>query len=192
MQKVKIDYDKMSAVLKEVGKTKKWLSLELGRYESYIGGLKQNPELPQSVERIICMLLGLEPGSLIAEEVQKESGEAAILHNIYREVKEERKMIDSALERLEQIWNKLNTNTIQLERVRDCVKGFEKTDFEKAVEFLRKALSGDKVNAEEVMMRSDAAGIKRADLLKAKRELGADHATTGYGKSQKTWWFIPK
>ncbi len=191
MNKVTIDYNKLTRALAERGKTKKWLSLELGRYESYIASIKNKPEQPESVERIICMVLEMEPGSLVADQSPKASEDASILQNIHREIKAERALLEEAAENLERIWNKLNANTIQLERIKDCVKGFDKTGADKAKEFLKCALADGKVNSEEVLLRSDGAGIKRADLMKAKNELGVDSATTGYGKNQKTWWFIP-
>ena len=43
---------------------------------------------------------------------------------------------------------------------------------------------------EEVIRMADAVGIKRADLNKAKRDIQVDTSTTGYGKTQKTWWFL--
>ena len=52
-------------------------------------------------------------------------------------------------------------------------------------------LAGGRMNSEEVILKSEANGIKRADLMKAKRDLQVDQSTTGYGKNQKTWWFIP-
>ena len=191
MNKVTIDYNKLTRALAERGKTKKWLSLELGRYESYIASIKNKPEQPESVERIICMVLEMEPGSLVADQSPQASAEASILQNIHREIKAERALLEEATENLERIWNKLNANTIQIERIKDCVKRFEKSDTENAIDFLKTALADGKVNGEEILMRSDAAGIKRAELMKAKNTIGVDTATTGYGKNQKTWWFIP-
>lgn len=191
MNTVTIDYDKLSKELSFRGKTKKWLSIELGRYETYIAGMKQNPEQPEQVERLICMVLGLEAGSLIVPKKQEETGEAAILNNLYREIQKVSTIVEGLQESIEKVWNKSSANTIQLERIRDCVKRFERSDHENAMDFLRKILAEGKMNGEEVLLRADAAGIKRADLMKAKNDIGVDSATTGYGKNQKTWWFIP-
>ena len=64
------------------------------------------------------------------------------------------------------------------------------TDYDKAVRFLKDTLNGGRIDGTEVLRMADAAGIKRADLNKAKRDIGVDTAVTGYGKNQKTWWFL--
>lgn len=190
IDKVKIDYDKLCVELKKQGKTKCAFSLEMGRYKTFVSCLKKNPDQPEAVEKIMCMLLGLEEGSLIVAEDAPEQTDATVLTNIHKQIVAERKLLEEAAENIEKIWNKVNANTLQLERIKECVKGFEKSGYEKAIEFLKNALSDGKANSEEIMMRSDAAGIKRADLMKAKRDIGVDSSTTGYGKNQKTWWFL--
>lgn len=64
------------------------------------------------------------------------------------------------------------------------------TDYDKAVRFLKETLAGGWIDGAEVLRMADATGIKRADLNKAKRDIGVDTAQTGYGKNQKTWWFL--
>lgn len=64
------------------------------------------------------------------------------------------------------------------------------TDYDKAVRFLKETLSGGRMIGEEVIRMADAAGIKRADLNKAKRDIQVDTSTPEYGKTQKTWWFL--
>lgn len=64
------------------------------------------------------------------------------------------------------------------------------TDYDKAVRFLKDKLSGGRMDGAELLRMADASGIKRADLNKAKKDLGVDTSTTGYGKNQKTWWFL--
>ena len=190
IDKVKIDYEKLCEELKKQGKTKSAFSLEMGRYKTFVGCLKKNPDQPEAVEKIMCMLLGLEEGSLIASEAVPDQTDTKVLNNIHNQIIAEMKLLEEAAENIEKIWNKVHANTIQLERIKECVKGFEKSGYEKAIEFLKNALSDGKANSEEIMMRSDAAGIKRADLMKAKRDIGVDSSTTGYGKNQKTWWFL--
>lgn len=55
----------------------------------------------------------------------------------------------------------------------------------KAVRFLKQTLGGGRLDGAEVLRMSDAAGIKRADLNKAKRDIGVDSAVTGFGKNQR-------
>lgn len=66
-KKVTINYALLCKELEKQGKTKKGFSLEMGRSESFVNYLVKNPEQPEAVERIACMLLGLEPGSLVKE-----------------------------------------------------------------------------------------------------------------------------
>ncbi len=188
---VRIDYERLCNELKKAGKTKEGFSFELGRSKSFVTQLNKNRMQPKALEKIMCILLGLDEGSLVVEEKQN-TGETLILQNIFLEIKAVRAMMEEVAENQERIWNKLNTNTVQLERIKEHVKEFGETDYDKAVQFLQSALKEGKMNAEEIMLRSDAAGIKRADLNKAKRDIGVDQSTTGYGKNQKTWWFIPR
>ncbi|MBA4700301.1 MAG: hypothetical protein H2212_12785 [Ruminococcus sp.] len=191
MNTVIIDYDKLSKVLADRGKTKKWLSIELGRSGTYIVQMKQNPEQPEQIEKLICMVLGMDAGSLVVQKKAEATGEVAILTNLYREIQKVAQLVEGLQGDIEKIRNKSNANTIQLERIRDCVKRFEKSDCENAMDFLKRILADGKIKGEEVLLRADAAEIKRADLMKAKNDIGVEIVTTGYGKNQKTWWFIP-
>lgn len=191
IKKVKIDYDRLCEELKKHGKSKEGFSVELGRGKSYISNLRRNPELPESMEKIICMILELEPGSL-AEKSREDIGDVKILVNIYRKLGELEEMMASQGAAVDKLLSKANANTVQLEKIKDGVKNFGKTDYDRACEFLRNLLGTGRVNGEEVLIKSDASNIKRADLMKAKRDLQVDTETTGYGKNQKTWWFIPR
>ncbi|CUP43792.1 Uncharacterised protein [[Eubacterium] contortum] len=190
IERVKIDYKKLCEELKKQGKTRGEFSLEMTKDKGFVGRMEKNPDQPKAIEQFMCVLLGLEEGSLIAADPAPELTDVAVLTNIHKQIIAEMKMLEEAAENIEKIWNKVHANTIQLERIKECVKGFEKSGYEKAIEFLKNALSDGKANSEEIMMRSDAAGIKRADLMKAKRDIGVDSSTTGYGKNQKTWWFL--
>lgn len=129
------------------------------------------------------------------------SNEAQILVNIttrLKELSEKADMIIAKLsemdERDEKVYSKVHANTLQIESIKDSVKDIKGelkiTDYDKAVKFLRETLSGGRMIGEEVIRMADAAGIKRADLNKAKRDIQVDTSTTGYGKTQKTWWFL--
>lgn len=76
------------------------------------------------------------------------------------------------------------------EDVKECAQVLKMTDYDKAVRFLKETLAGGRIDGAEVLRMADATGIKRADLNKAKRDIGVDTAQTGYGKNQKTWWFL--
>jgi len=192
---IKIDYEKLAAEVKARGKTNGWLSVQIAKDRGYITKLKDKAEIPENVENLICMVLGVEKGTYILPEPKEEpkpQGEITVLNNLHKDVKSLLAVMENVASNQEKMWNKLNANTVQLERIKDCVKRFEKSEHEIACDFLKDALADGKANGEEVLMRSDAAGIKRADLMKAKNTIGIDTQTTGYGKNQKTWWMLDK
>lgn len=186
-KKVTINYALLCKELEKQGKTKKGFSLEMGRSESFVNYLVKNPEQPEAVERIACMLLGLEPGSLVKEPEKKGMTAAQALAVIRDEILENRRIMQ---ENFEKIWNKLNTNTIQLEKIKDKVNEVSKTDYDKAVEWLKDKMAGGRYDGAKLLMESEAAGIKRSDIMKAKAELGVRIQTTGYGKNVKAWWSL--
>lgn len=186
-KKVTINYALLCKQLEKQGKTKKGLSLEMGRSESFVNYIANNPDQPEGVERIMCLLLGLEPGSLVKEPEKKGMTAAQALTVIRDEILENRRIMQ---ENFEKIWNKLNTNTIQLEKIKDKVNTMSKTDYDKAVEWLKDKMAGGRYDGMKLLMESDAAGIKRSDIMKAKAELGVRIQTTGYGKNVKAWWSL--
>lgn len=186
-KKVIINYALLCKELEKQGKTKKGFSLEMGRSESFVNYLVKNPEQPEAVERIACMLLGLEPGSLVKEPEKKGMTVAQALAVIRDEILENRRIMQ---ENFEKIWNKLNTNTVQLEKIKDKVNTMSKTDYNKALEWLQDKMEGGRYDGAKLLMESEAAGIKRSDIMKAKAELGVRIQTTGYGKNTKAWWSL--
>lgn len=190
IKKVKIDYGKLCEEIRKSGKTKEGFSLELGRSKTYICGLRNTSEQPESVEKVMCFLLGLEPGSLVEKERGRVAGETGAIEDVFKKICRIEETMEMQMEYIEKIFAKANANTIQLEKIKDGIKEFGKTDYEKAVEFLKGVLAEGRMNSEDILLKSDAAGIKRADLMKAKRDMQVDQSTTGYGKNQKTWWFI--
>lgn len=195
MEKVTIDYGRLCLELEKQGKTKADLSRDMAKNKNFVGLMAKNPDQPAEVERLMCLLLGLEQGSLIKQEDKTGSqGEIRILENLHKEMREIHQAVAEYGELLEKIWSKVHANTLQLEKVKDdvkeCVQVLGMTDYDKAVRFLKDSLSGGRIDGAEVLRMADAAGIKRADLNKAKRDLHVDTAATGYGKAQKTWWFL--
>ena len=51
-------------------------------------------------------------------------------------------------------------------------------------------MEGGRYDGAKLLMESEAAGIKRSDIMKAKAELGVRIQTTGYGKNVKAWWSL--
>lgn len=188
-KKVTINYALLCKQLEKQGKTKKGFSLEMGRSESFVNYIANNPDQPEAVERIMCLLLGLEPGSLVKEPEKKGMTAAQALTVIRDEILENRRIMQ---ENFEKIWNKMNTNTVQLEKIKDKVNEVSKTDYDKAVEWLRDKMAGGRYDGAKLLMESDAAGIKRSDVMKARNELKIKIQTTGYGKNAKAWWSLER
>lgn len=188
-KKVTINYALLCKQLEKQGKTKKGFSLEMVRSESFVNYIANNPDQPEGVERIMCLLLGLEPGSLVKEPEKKGMTAAQALTVIRDEILENRRIMQ---ENFEKIWNKLNTNTVQLEKIKDKVNEVSKTDYDKAVEWLRDKMEGGRYDGAKLLMESEAAGIKRSDIMKAKAELGVRIQTVGYGKNVKAWWSLER
>lgn len=197
MDRVTIDYGRLCLELEKQGKTKADLSRDMAKNRNFVGLMEKNPDQPAEVERLMCLLLGLEQGSLIKQETSTGiQGEIKVLENLYKEMREVHQAVVEYGELLEKVWSKVHANTLQLETVKDhvqdCREYLKLTDADKAEKFLRDMLSGGRMNGEDVLRAADAHGIKRADLNKAKRDLRVDTAVTGYGKNQKTWWFLPQ
>ena len=188
-KKVTINYALLCKQLEKQGKTKKGFSLEMGRSESFVNYIANNPDQPEGVERIMCLLLGLEPGSLVKEPEKKGMTAAQALTVIREEILENRRIMQ---ENFEKIWNKLNANTVQLERIKDKVNTMSKTDYDKALEWLQDKMEGGRYDGAKLLMESDAAGIKRSDVMKARNELKIKIQTTGYGKNVKAWWSLER
>lgn len=192
--KVKIDHEKLLGELKEQKKTTKELSAELGMAECYIATRhKRGDEYPASMEKLMCFLLGKEPGYFILpEEKDVDTGteNPKILENIFRECKWQHEALERIEEKLDTLFRKVNANTVQLEKLKESMGLMAKTDLDVAVDFLKNILSGGRVEGMSVLMEADSAGIKHSNLMKAKKELEIQIETSGYGKNQKNWWYL--
>ena len=126
---------------------------------------------------------------------QKEiENQTKALSDIARCIRNLTELVSGQNENIEKILSKTNANTLQLERMKDDVRAvvheLKLTDYDRAVDFLKNVLKNGRVLKEEVEFQAKNEGIKEADLFKAKRDIHVDTATTGYGKGQKTWWFL--
>lgn len=205
---VTFDKTKLLAAIQEKGLTASRLSKEMGLSAKYVTNRINDLgcTMPYTNYKLMCMILEVDEKSILPDPPRTESNksqgnEAQILVNIttrLKELSEKADMIIAKLsemdERDEKVYSKVHANTLQIESIKDSVKDIKGelklTDYDKAVRFLRETLSGGRMIGEEVIRMADTAGIKRADLNKAKRDIQVDTSTTGYGKSQKTWWFL--
>ena len=147
MEKVTIDYNRLCLELEKQGKTKADLSRDMTKNKNFVGLMEKNPDQPAEVERLMCLLLGLEQGSLIKqEEATGSQGEIKILENLHKEMREIHQAIIEYGELIEKIWSKVHANTLQLEKVKEdvkeCAQVLKMTDYDKAVRFLKETLAG--------------------------------------------------
>lgn len=142
----------------------------------------------------MCLMLGKEPGYFQKEMPRNERTAEEIpaaIANIHREIQGMRKQVETMTELVEKIFSKCNANTKQIEDVKVHVRALAKTDYDRACEFLRDALARGMLNGNDILLQADEAGIKRSDIMKAKKDLGVQIDIRGYGKNQKAWWYIP-
>lgn len=179
----------------------------MGYRPTYFSELKKRDgAITVNVERFICMELGLEPGSLIRREAKLAAGDenqsdkaAELLERIYKEQQKLAETIKFIADRVEMItdqdeaiWNKLNTQATQLIKIKEKLNELGATGYQKAAMFLKETLSNGQMLETEVVAKGEEAGISKADIYKAKRDLPVQVAVTGYGKNQKTWWLLSK
>lgn len=193
---VKIDYAKLTGELQNRGKTNIWLSGQLAKNKTFVSDLKKRPEQSEQVENLICMVLGVEKGTFVMPEKKAEepkvAGEITVINNLHRDVKSLLAVMENVADSQEKIWNKLNTHTVKLERISERTKTLEKDGHSRAVDFLKDALADGEANSEEIIVRSETAGIKHSDLMRAKNTIGVASQAKGIGKNQKVWWSIPR
>lgn len=191
--KVKIDHELLMQTLKEQGKTSRELSVQMRYKEGYIATVhKRGDEYPAAVEVLMCTLLSKEPGYFILkEEPPKQSvGDLKILENIFQQCKLINQSLQQLTEEQETIFRKVNANTVQLEKIKESLACIAKSDLDKAVDFLKNILSEGRVEGSKIILEAESAGIKRGDLMRAKKELGVQVETGSYGKNQKSWWYL--
>lgn len=205
IEKVKLDFEKLSFAVKAQKISQKVLAVRLGHHANWFADLKKKDSaVTTNVERFICMELGLEPGSLIRKEPELVVGSenqpdrtAELLENIYKEQQKLAEMIkfladraEMIADRNEAIWNKLNAQATQLIKIKEKLNELGITGHQKAIAFLKDALSNGQMLETEVVAKGEEAGISKADIYKARRDLHVQAAVTGYGKNQKIWWLL--
>lgn len=202
VSKIFLDGEKLKNVLKDKGVSMSMLSEAIGRNNTYLHNvLVRNTAVVPAVEKLICIELELEPGSLVKQEpkpVNPDAGVIAIekLNKELDVLKKRQNVILETLEKLleeqEKIYNKLGGHTISLCRVKEMLTELCKSDREKAADFLKTILAGEKVLENDIIRKSQEMGIKQHELMAAKRDLDVQVSTTGYGNAQKKWWFMTK
>ena len=215
--RVLVDKRKLRDAIDEKGYSKEALSLELGYNKSYLSVFLSDEKyksLDIKDEKLVCLLLGCPIGSFVMQEAQNQNDSIpAILQNLMHEIVELQrdmknvisqvtevlasdKRILGKLENLEEnqekMYRKLNANTIQLEKIKEATEKMQNPEYDRAQEFLRDILRDGRVNSYDLLDAADKAGISRAKVMQARKDLGVEIDVTGYGKNQKSWWYMPK
>lgn len=144
IEKVHLDFEKLSAVVKAQKTSMRELSANMGYRPTYFSELKKKDgAVTVNVERFICMELGLEPGSLIRKEAEPAAGRknqldntAELLERILKEQRDQREIIEKLAkqvekaaakrednsDRIEAIWNKLSNQAVQIMKIRSGIE----------------------------------------------------------------------
>lgn len=215
--RVLVDKRKLRDAIDEKGYSKEALSLELGYSKSYLSVFLSDEKyksLDIKDEKLVCLLLGCPIGSFVIREAQNQNDPIpAILQNLMHEIVELQRDMKNVIsqvtdvlasdkkilgktenleENQEKMYRKLNANTIQLEKIKESTEKMQKTEYDRAQEFLRDILRDGRVNSYDLLDAADKAGISRTKVMQARKDLGVEIDVTGYGKNQKSWWYMPK
>lgn len=215
--RVLVDKRKLRDAIDEKGYSKEALSLELGYNKSYLSVFLSDEKyksLDIKDEKLVCLLLGCPIGSFVIREAQNQNDPIpAILQNLMHEIVELQRDMKNVIsqvtdvlasdkkilgktenleENQEKMYRKLNANTIQLEKIKESTEKMQKTEYDRAQEFLRDILRDGRVNSYDLLDAADKAGISRTKVMQARKDLGVEIDVTGYGKNQKSWWYMPK
>lgn len=207
---VEIDHDKLCRYIRDtLHMTLIDFSYSIGKSKSYISGLARNPKVPGAAYSLICerCRVPFSYFEVVTREEQHKSPEQTsvnpelllILKSLSDSMAAIEKRMDTmgaAIESIggevSKVLRKCSTNTVQLERVRDALDKLSMSDYDRAETYLKASLADGDRMASDILNNAEAEGIKAAELMKAKNQLGVRAYTTGYGKSQKKWWGYEK
>ena len=206
MDRVVINKEKLKTAIEKKKYSKEKLAQDMGRSKTYIYQILNGNVLDvrESDERFLCLLLGLNPGDLMEKDADEnlrapQAEIPKIFENILREIKETREearrvasIYEKISEDIEALRRKVSANTVQLERIKENLDKPTKSENDRAKEFLVEIMKNGRINGAEVLRMADEAGIDRGQLLKMKKEMGIQVETVGYGKNQKSYWYMPK
>lgn len=207
---IEIDHDKLCRYIRDtLHMTLIDFSYSIGKSKSYISGLARNPKVPGAAYSLICEKCRVPFSYFEAvprEEVRRPQERTSVNPELLLMLKSlsdsmiamEKRLsaMDDVIETMggevSKVLRKCSTNTVQLERVRDALDKLSMSDYDRAEMYLKASLAdGDRI-ASDILANAEAEGIKTAELMKAKNQLGIRAYTTGYGKSQKKWWGYEK
>lgn len=189
VSKVEIDYTKIKAAVKAAGLTNEKLSYEIGRNGAFVSKLNKSPWVMDSVERLLCERLGIEPGSLIKqEEPTRPTDNIEVFVKKLEGLEIKLNRLGSLKDDLQEIRKKVNANTLQLEKIKDSVSNLHESEYDRAEQFLKDMLRQGERSANDILETAAEKGIKQGKLMEAKKKLGVDIYTKGYGSSKRPYW----
>ncbi len=74
---------------------------------------RRGSEQPKSVEQVMCILLGLEPGSLIEADSTISPAEVKVIENIFHKLGAIEELLDMLAGSTEKLLAKANANTVK-------------------------------------------------------------------------------
>ena len=192
IKKVNIDYNLLCREIEKAGKTKEGFSYELGRSKTFVCSIRKTPCQQENIEKLMCTLLGLKPGSLVKADKPRpvQGSEAKLLENIFKKLAEIQGAIEEQDAKLDTVCKKTNANTLQLERMKDMLMQSAETESDRAEKLLTELLSCGEALAKDIFAQADELCIARKEIMKAKKKLNVDVYTSGYGQQQKVIWRV--
>lgn len=210
LRTVEVDVNRIKTMIKEQGMTQQEFSYSIGRCNAYISNMNGKTRIYENVANLICEKLGVQSGYF--DYVEKDYTDfnefMNLLHFLEKSMKDINakqeetektlKRIEDGLHRsiipitenMEAVRKKIGANTVQIEKVKELLTDMQRTDTDDAQDFLREILKSGQADGQEILLRADALGFKRADIMKAKKILGVEIVSRGYGANQKAVWMM--
>lgn len=136
VEMVTIDVDKLRSELKKRKISQTEFSRQLGKNDYYIAHLERTAAQSAAMEKIMCLLLELKPGSLIKQEEKaaapvRDADTAPVLKRedmekftkfFQHHMEKLTKMVEEANDSIGVVRGKVNANTIQIEGIKKSMQ----------------------------------------------------------------------
>lgn len=189
MEKVRIDYEKLCKEIEKKGKSKQQFSVECGRDASFISGINKKREVGKNIENLICVMLGIEPGSLVETPEETVHTQVKILERMHSMLQDIKEMLETQNEEMQKISRKANANTLQMEKIKEMVAEPKLSESYKAEKIIRDLIGNRFATVEDIYAEADREKVSRKEMLHAKTRLGVRATTIGYGNKKVIWRF---
>lgn len=167
-KRVKLDYDAICDELIIQGKSKTWLSAEIGRSKSYFSnlpGTRLGATVPKNMEALISRTLGYAPGTFVIQEEVNEAEEDQVqvefIETLYGNQKEILKVLGELSGKVELMSSMKNVQTETVARKRFA-------ELSDSVEFIRGKSNTSVIKLEklkELLIEMDNGRLDDRDLI---------------------------